>query len=223
MPRRAASILAATLPLLAAALCVAAEKPAAPPEAADPAAVHAKAVAELTAKLADPSQEVRKRATLAYERLVFHASRPGAEPERAAAAKAAIDALGTDVPRPVVLALLGTLEYVGRDEAVPCLARLIGHADPLVRERARRALLANPSPKALEPRSYQDDVMGLGIVLDAHWGGQTPAVFVYDRKGKQVYKGHGADALGQAAAAGAAAPAPPGPPPPAAAGRPPPA
>ena len=151
MPRRAASILAATLPLLAAALCVAAEKPAAPPEAADPAAVHAKAVAELTTKLADPSQEVRKRATLAYERLVFHASRPAAEPERAAAAKAAVDALGTDVPRPVVLALLGTLEYVSRDEAVPCLARLIGHADPLVRERARRALLANPSPKALEP------------------------------------------------------------------------
>ena len=62
-------------------------------------------------------------------------------------------------------------------------------------------LLGKLAPKALEPRSYQDDVMGLGIVLDAHWGGQTPAVFVYDRKGKQVYQGHGADALGQAAAA----------------------
>jgi len=68
-----------------------------------------------------------------------------------------------------------------------------------VREKAL-PLLQKAGLKTLEFRAYQDDVMGLGATLDFMWGGETPAAFLYDRKGKQVCKGHGEAALGEAAA-----------------------
>ena len=61
-------------------------------------------------------------------------------------------------------------------------------------------LIQKAGLKTLELRAYQHDVMGLGATLDFMWGGQTPAAFLYDRKGKQTCKGHGEAALGEAAA-----------------------
>ena len=68
-----------------------------------------------------------------------------------------------------------------------------------VRERAL-PLLQKAGVSSLQAHAYQDDVMGLGGTLDYTWGGQTPAAFLYNRKGKQVYSGHGKDAVAQAAA-----------------------
>ena len=68
-----------------------------------------------------------------------------------------------------------------------------------VREKAM-PLLQKAGLSTLKVHAYQDDVMGLGNTLDFLWGGETPAAFLYDGKGTQVYKGHGKDAFGQAAA-----------------------
>ncbi|MFC1806161.1 hypothetical protein ACFL09_04185 [Planctomycetota bacterium] len=68
-----------------------------------------------------------------------------------------------------------------------------------VRQKAM-PLLQKAGLSTLKVHAYQDDVMGLGATLDFLWGGETPAAFLYDRKGTQVYKGHGKDAFGQAAA-----------------------
>ena len=122
----------------------------APPGTEKPAD-HAKAIDTLIAELADKSLDVRARAIRAYQAAVHQAGRPGAEAERAAAVKTIAEKLGSELPKPAVLVLLGALEHIGRDDAVPRLAAFIRHADPLVRERARCALLANPGPKALEP------------------------------------------------------------------------
>ena len=73
-----------------------------------------------------------------------------------------------------------------------------------VREQAL-PLLETLGLKSLEARAYQDDVMGLGMLLDASWGGQVPAAFVYDAKGAQRYKARGKDAVGGAAGAVTAA------------------
>ena len=73
-----------------------------------------------------------------------------------------------------------------------------------VRERAL-PLLRKLAPEAMEARAFQGDMMLLGNELDPMWGGQTPAVFLYDRTGTQVFKGHGGDAFGGAEAKVAAA------------------
>jgi hypothetical protein len=52
----------------------------------------------------------------------------------------------------------------------------------------------------LPVRAFQGDVEGLGALLDHSWGGQTPAVFLYDRTGKQVYKSREKGCLAEAAA-----------------------
>ena len=132
---RPAAILLAALAF--ACVAVAAEAPAARP-----------AIDTLLAKLADKDLDVQQRARLAYRAHVFNASRPGAEAERLAAAQAICQRLATPLPQPATLALLDALEHIGRDEAVPTLAKFLAHTTPLVRERARRALTANPSAKA---------------------------------------------------------------------------
>lgn len=73
-----------------------------------------------------------------------------------------------------------------------------------VRERAL-PLLRKVAPEALEARAFQGDIMLLGRELDPMWGGQTPAVFLYDKAGTQVSRGHGPDALAGAEAKIAAA------------------
>ena len=102
------------------------------------------------------------------------------------------------------------------EESTPCLAEANALAErhaqaglevwalnidspDVVRDKAL-ARLAELGPTKLKARAYQDDVMGLGATLDYTWGGQTPAAFLYDRSGKQIYKGRGKDSLGEAAA-----------------------
>jgi len=90
----------------------------------------------------------RQDAREAWKAICWHATRPGAEAERAAAEAAMLARLAADLPRPAHLFLLRQLETVGRDAAVEPLATLMARTDPLLRDRARCALVTNSSPKA---------------------------------------------------------------------------
>jgi len=116
-------------------------------------AVHRKVLEALLPRLSDRDPYKRQEAERTYRRICWRAARPGAEVERAAAAKEIAAKLRPDMPEPALLCLLEQLEHIGRDEAVETLAELLDVRDPnppFLRERARRALLANPSPKALD-------------------------------------------------------------------------
>ena len=82
------------------------------------------------------------------ERLAFSASRPGADPARAACAKAFAAKATGDAPVVARVWLIRQLERIGRAEAVPQLATLLGDGDAQVRESARRALMQNSAPEA---------------------------------------------------------------------------
>jgi HEAT repeat protein len=82
------------------------------------------------------------------EKIAFHASRPGAEAQRAACAKAIAARLGPTAGPLGRAWLLRQLERIGRSEAVPQVAKLLADPDALVRESARRALQKNSAPEA---------------------------------------------------------------------------
>lgn len=121
--------------------------------AAEWEAAHAKALDALLPKLTGDNLEERGEANRVLERICWRASRPGAEVERAAAVRAMLARLKPDLPKLGTLALLEGLERIGTEEAVGPLARLLDAKEtelPSIREHARRALLKNPSPKAVD-------------------------------------------------------------------------
>lgn len=84
---------------------------------------------------------------VALQRISFHASRPGAEVERAALSTVLASTLtGASVPLKVVL--LRHIQRIGREETVPSVAALLNDQDALVRDGARRALSNNPTSAA---------------------------------------------------------------------------
>jgi HEAT repeat protein len=94
----------------------------------------------------DPGRREGPQARI--EKIAFHASRPGAEAQRAACAKAIAARLGPAAGPLGRAWLLRQLERIGRGEAVPQVAKLLADPDPLVRESARRALQKNPALEA---------------------------------------------------------------------------
>ncbi|HPD15654.1 MAG TPA: HEAT repeat domain-containing protein [Planctomycetota bacterium] len=121
--------------------------------AAEWEAAHAKALDALLPKLTGDDLEERGEANRVLARIGWHASRPGAAAERTAAEKALLARLRPDLPKLGVIAILEGLERIGTEEAVGPLARLLDAREtelPSVREHARRALLKNPSPKAVD-------------------------------------------------------------------------
>jgi len=116
-------------------------------------AAHVAALKALLPGLASDNPDERQQAQRAYKAICWHAGRPGAEAERAAVSKVVLGKLSTKLPKPTLIFLLEVLEYTGRDEAVDALARLLDHRNPkppFIRERARKALVRNPSPKAVD-------------------------------------------------------------------------
>ncbi|MBV9865388.1 MAG: HEAT repeat domain-containing protein [Abitibacteriaceae bacterium] len=83
-----------------------------------------------------------------WEKIALRAARPGAEADRLAASKAMLSRLGTNTSQEGRLWILKQLENIGRGEAVPTLVGLLNDPNPLVKERARRALSNNPSTEA---------------------------------------------------------------------------
>lgn len=94
----------------------------------------------------DPGKRGGPQSTL--ERIAFYASRPGAEADRAACAKAIAAKLGPDVGSLGRMWLLRQLERIGRAEVVPQVAQCLADKDGLIRESARRALQKNPATEA---------------------------------------------------------------------------
>ncbi len=85
-----------------------------------------------------------------YETIVLRAARPDAEAERVAVSRAMAARLGPKTPLPARKWMLRLAVNVARDEMVPVLTSLLEDKQAIIRERARRALQHNPSPKAAD-------------------------------------------------------------------------
>ena len=114
---------------------------------------HAKLLDALLPQLGSEKLDERGESQRLYEKVCWRASRPGADAERAAAIKAILGKLGPTLPKPALISLLERLENIGTEDAVAPVAKLLDAKEtelPSVREHARRALLKNPSPKAVD-------------------------------------------------------------------------
>ncbi|HPA17981.1 MAG TPA: HEAT repeat domain-containing protein [Verrucomicrobiae bacterium] len=100
--------------------------------------------------LASQTIDERLAARDAIQAAGAQASRPGAEAERVAYAKAALNFLAPSNPQPSRVWLTRMLGLFGGEESVSALAGLLGDSDVELRDAARRALQANPSPKAAD-------------------------------------------------------------------------
>lgn len=121
--------------------------------AAEWEAAHAKALDALLPQLGSQKPDVRGESQRLYEKICWRASRPSAEAERAAAVKAILSRLRPETPKAALIALLERLEDIGREESVAAIAKLLDAKEgelPSLREHARRALVTNPSPKAVD-------------------------------------------------------------------------
>ena len=114
---------------------------------------------------------------LALQNVAFHASRPGAEVERAALGKVLAGKLTADAPVDLKLVLLRHVQRIGRAEVVQAVAGLLGDADANVRESARRALAGNPSKEA-------GDTLRAAIdkATDPAWKGALVGALEYRRE-----------------------------------------
>ena len=109
-------------------------------------AAYAQVLAALIPDMGKERVPDRAKSQQTFERISLRAGRPGAGAERLALSKAMAARLGPATPKQARIWLLKQLQHIGRDEAAAAVARLLGEQDPLIRERARRALQDNPSP-----------------------------------------------------------------------------
>ncbi|HEV8378795.1 MAG TPA: HEAT repeat domain-containing protein [Tepidisphaeraceae bacterium] len=105
-------------------------------------------VKQLAEKLGGADLYARGEAARMLETMCNHASRPGADAERAAVCKAMLKALGPDTPKMGRVWLLRQLEKNGRAEVVDTLAGLFLDPDELIRQHALLALANNPTEEA---------------------------------------------------------------------------
>jgi len=105
-------------------------------------------VRDLGKKLGGDDLYARGEAAKMLEALCNHASRPGADAERAAVCIAMTKALGLDTPKMGRVWLLRQLEKNGRAEVVEILAGLMLDPDELVRQQALQAMANNPTEEA---------------------------------------------------------------------------
>lgn len=75
-----------------------------------------------------------------FQRMCFYAARPDAAPQREALCRAILARLDSRAPLAARLWMLRQLERIAGPESLPGLSALLGDADPLVAEAARRAL-----------------------------------------------------------------------------------
>ena len=111
-------------------------------------AAYARVLEELVPDMGAELIVERQEAQQTFERICFHAGRPGAERERLALCTAMLPHLDPDTPEPARVWLLRQLERLGDAESVATLARLLRDENPRIRELARRALQQNPSETA---------------------------------------------------------------------------
>lgn len=106
-------------------------------------------VRDLIPELANPEIADRFAAQMELQNIAANASRPGAEPARSALATLlSRQAMSPSVPRPARVWIIRQLEYIGGDESVDSLVRILNGDDSELRECARRALEKNSAPSA---------------------------------------------------------------------------
>jgi HEAT repeat protein len=105
-------------------------------------------VKQIAQKLGGDDLYARGEAAKMLETMCNHASRPGADAERAALCGAMVKALGPDTPKWGRVWLLRQIEKNGRAEVVDTLAGLFLDSDELIRQHALAALANNPSEEA---------------------------------------------------------------------------
>lgn len=130
--------------------------------------VYAKALPALIAK---PETD-----DVALQKIAFHASRPGADGERAALCKVLAARLTAEQATPVKVLLLRHLQRIGRDESVAAIVTALSDSDALVRESARRALANNPSRAAADSLKAEIDKAS-----DAKWKAALVTALGYRR------------------------------------------
>ncbi|MDB5322586.1 MAG: repeat protein [Phycisphaerales bacterium] len=87
---------------------------------------------------------------IALQKICFHASRPGAEIERAALSKVLASTLTANASVPVKVHLLRHIQRIGREETISAVAAALNDKDALVRDAACRALSSNPTASAAD-------------------------------------------------------------------------
>jgi len=123
------------------------------------------AVNELIPKLADEKVENRYAAQMALQDIASNASKPGNAAARKALGKIlAAKAADPSLPQPARVWIVRQLEYMGGDEAVEALTKVMNGNDAELRECARRALEKNPAPAATASLRA-----ALGKASDATW------------------------------------------------------
>jgi len=105
-------------------------------------------IKDIGKKLGGDDLYARGEAAKMLETICNHASRPGADAERAAVCLAMTRALGLETPKMGRVWLLRQLEKNGRGEVVEILAALMLDPDDLVRQHAVLALANNPTEAA---------------------------------------------------------------------------
>ena len=103
---------------------------------------------EIAARLSSSDLDVQTKARIELLAACSEASRPGAESERKAISLEMCRMLSQNVPLEVIRPLIHNLQRIGGEEAVETLDKLLNHSNEHVRDDARRALSANPSPEA---------------------------------------------------------------------------
>lgn len=102
----------------------------------------------LLPKLGSENLDEQKAARETFESACLRAGRPGAEAERADAARTVAALLDKDIPATTRVWLLRQLWLIGGAECVAAIVQRLGHEDAETRDAARRALQKNPSPEA---------------------------------------------------------------------------
>lgn len=90
----------------------------------------------------------RKEPQLTFERICFHAGRPGAERERAALCTACLPYLDPETPKPARVWFLRQLIRLSGPESVDAVGAVLADDDPEIRDLARRVLQNNPARAA---------------------------------------------------------------------------
>jgi len=113
-------------------------------------AVFSQNLAELIPDMASDDLNNRADAQQQWQKICFEAGAPGQEAKRTDVNKQMCEQLEKDLPVVTKVWLLHEMQWTGKADVVPTLAKLLDDPERRIREEAARALAKNPSGEALE-------------------------------------------------------------------------
>lgn len=115
---------------------------------AELAEAYEQALQYLTPEMSIDDVVRREAAFRTFEQICMRAARPGAESDRVALVNTTLKRLSPETAVVARVWVLRQLQWIGAEECVEPLAKLLTESDAAVRDAARRALEKNGSPKA---------------------------------------------------------------------------